>query len=1318
MMMNKVNKQPIRSVFHDCGYLYVSTIEPDIDEPITIRLRGEKGNITKAYVEISHEGTQWTSYELQLEGDDSTGYYEYFVGTIPGQKEMFKYRFRVGNDEPENEVYYSRTRIGKDAPTFDETCMQPDDCWTMIPGFHTPDWAKGIIWYSVMPDAYYNGDLTNDKPVSGKNFSNSWNMAQHTLSYKYGGDLKGIEKKLDYIKSLGCEAVFMNPIFCSHQNAGYGPQYYKQIEGSVGNKQALIDLSKAIHDRDMRYMIDVVFAFVTPSHYWYNRDKIYPNKGAAQEWDSPYHEFFYFTGEEGDTSKYLSSWSGLRLNMASEKLRDLLYRDKDSYLQYYCREPFFVDGVRFDCGGELGGEFSDGTKLVDSDVLGEIRPILRDINPEILLLSEYSMYYSVDKGVWDSRWNLEFVKYGLQYMRGEFPESRMYERIVNEINNVPRAFGHCIYNSMADHDRPRVTGVQPYAFRAFQLIHMTQIGSPCIFYGDENRIERETYNFYAMEWNEANWDYAVLNDTKALTELRKTYSALRTGIIQYLSVDDDERILAYARKDAEGTVITVASRNEAAKEFTIHVRELGEVDGTVFTDWFSGKQYEARNGYIEVLLPAGGTVFVKGSKSASHKGGFAIAGLHVDTSSVTMPKEHAFAIKEQGIFVHTDVFNTCEISALCRMQNGKGMLKIAAETEKDSAWIGAEVSEDTVAIYVQTTGNQEPCKVAETFIEENTYVKIVRDAKNYYSVYTTRTLGWKWNEVARGIHVDIPNHAKAGMLSMYGEAVFENVRVKYDKNSILFDDFRDGHSAMFDFDETMKIAYTTEGMKMQDAEIVTNANDEDWTFRTEVLLEDSQPNDYAGIVCRQDKEIAVVTGRMNNEGVPVFFLGKYSAGKLVVVHIVEDFHPEQKAIVQLQRIGTAYSAVYSYDGSDFSMIGRNIIANMCAERVGLVVQGNAMGKFSYACFGNSISDGVSCNTPHTPMEINVDFSKMHNTLTQETYEIISGKWSYGEEGFLQSSKELAQLSVSSKIYEEFKVEATYSIEEGSGFVGFEFGKRAHDSDLGDGVLFCLDSNRRVRLVQQGEVLAEAIVPQEFGNAVKLSVEYRHDVFVVYAGQEAMPIIVLREMDAIQGYISYVTKGVIARINNCMTASNDATIYCNSGYEPLQFTPTGVTKSWVSTHGFFNPFGVGVTDFVATAKFNVKQFANSWNKPYVGFYICSPEAKFVEKKFITIGFQADNQLFVKNGESNIAVAQMSGSTNCRELMVVKKGQDIQVFAEHGKEALIKCKIPTFDGGPITLCASMASVQFESMTLVNLNGTDKPENAKNYRTYMEN
>lgn len=1294
----------ITNLFHDCGYLYLSTIEPDIDEPVTVRIRTVKGNVTNAWVEISHDGKAWDIFELQYEKEDRTGYFSYFKGEIPGQKEMFKYRFRAQNRCPGSEVYYTRTYIGKEEPIYEFGTLKPDDYWTLIPGYHTPDWTKGIIWYSVMPDAFYNGDLTNDEPISGENFSNPWNMPQHNLRYKYGGDLKGIEKKLDYIKDLGCEAVFMNPIFKSSQNAGYGPEFYRQIEHSFGNRQALLELAKALHERGMYYMLDVVLTFVAVYDIWYNKENRNPLPAAAQDWDSEYHDFFYFTGEEGDTTSYKSDWGGVKLNFNSEKLRDFIYREKDSYLKYYCENPFHVDAIRFDCGGSISGTRADGTPIKDWEILGEIRKHLHEINPNIMLLSEYSFSRSVEKGVWDSRWNLEFVIWGQKYMLEEIPESVLFQRFNSEIYNVPRAFAHCQYHSMNDHDRPRKLGIKPYAFRAFQLIHMTQIGAPSIYFGDEIRNQRERGAFYAMEWNEADWDYKVLHDTKALTELRKKYSALRDGIIQYLCVDDDNHIMAFARMNEESTVVTVSSRSEAGKYFAVNVRELGEADGTVFTDWFSGKQYTSKDGYLDVILPAGGTIFVKGEASSTYRGGFAIQYAEDSKAEITAPKDNAIHMNGKGAFVYTEVFNAFDISTLIKNTKGTGMLLVCADNHAEAAFIGAEVRANRLTVFARTAyGKRKRCLISKE-IPLNSYIRIQRDDRNQCSVSVTRTPGGRWENIISGVHVDLPNHAKAGMTVKSGKACFENIRMKYVKESVLCDDFKQKNTAMFDFAPDMDIKYSRAGLVLtpQDGigSLLTNAYDEDWTFKTSICMKECSEGEYAGVICRQDANIFVIAGRMRFDRIPVFFIGRATDGTLQIYHILEDKYPNKNAVVQLQRIGTAYSAICSYDEKRWKRIGENIIANLCVERVGIVVSGKNPAVFRYVSFGNAIYDGVSFHTPRTPDIGKFQTISMKETMKAPKYEVISGIWNYAKEGYVQTSKGIARLGISNKVYTDFKIDGTYVIDEGTGYVGFEFGKQAYDSVLGDGYLFKVDSSRTVSLEKSGETMISTVLPDDLGNEIRLCVENRNGVFAVFVGLEGKPLFVMRDFEKTSGYVCYVTEGIKGHINNYLTASYDANFYFDGAYENLQFASDSVEKNWLHTHAFINPLSVGVTDFEVRVKMTIKQFGNTLQKPYAGLYLCSPEGKFGKDKALSLVVDHTYKLLLKNGDEVLASTQLEKGRKEIEIHAVMKAGTITAYTNQAKDAVIIYERGAGNGGVVSLCANMATVCFEHMVLRDL------------------
>lgn len=1332
--------KPLNLLWHDSSNLFLSTIEPAIGEDITVYLRTLKDNATYAFVEYSSDKLNYHAVPLSLDHTDKSGHYDYWKGIIPGQTELFKYRFRVGNEDPNNEVYYTRTRIGKEPLTFDEKSLDPDDLWTLIPGFKTPDWAKGVSWYSIMPDAFYNGDLTNDEVCSGDNLSNSWNKVQHTLQYKYGGDLKGIQKKLQYIKDLGCEAIAMNPIHKATQNAGYGTEHFHQVEHSFGNAKSLVDLANAVHENDMHYLMDVVLTFVPLNDIWFNAQNGNPHPGAGQDPDSPYHDFFWFDGAEGDLSAFRPKWGGVELNLANELLCQKLYKNKDSYLQRYISEPFSADALRYDCGGWMHGEKPDGTIIKSDDVIGDMRPYLKDINPELLLLTEYSMYYSVDKGIWDSRWNLQFPLYAEKYIRGQISESMLAERVDNEMLNLPRNFALCQYTSLADHDHPRPHNIEKWAFKALELVQMTSVGSPCLYYGDEVKLERESGTFYAMEWDESAWDYEVLNDTKAILELRKKNSALKLGASKKLLVDDDRHLFLFARKDEENTCITCANRNAFSQTVSIDTYDLEEPDGTIFTDWFTGMQYVSQNGKITVSVLPGGTIIVKGRHSSARKAGYEVLNIGDASAEVVAPMHKALRITGTGCLskadsltlAHTHLFNDCRIAASVE-PTGNGLMMLRADGSADAPFVAAEVSDQEIIVHVRRTKGDAIETIRRTARNAISEIEIARDATNNITITTGQLAGISKEIIADNLRLDLPNHILAGFSVLNGSCTFENIVTVYNQTPIFCDDFTYGYSAMFDPSEHAILNYKDDNLELsagsEVSEVLTNAFSEDWTFKSRLLPANSNSGDYCGIISRQDEACGVVAGRMRTNEDAVFFIGRMDDGKLTVHHTIPDTAPDCDATIQLQRIGTAYSAVMSYDETHFESIGFPVIANLCKERVGLTVSANNSAVYLYASFGNAIYDKYSFNTPITPDEIQIDYELMDEAVKMPKYRIVSGEWDYADEGYVQKSADGGQLSIMNKRMKGVKADGTYLFDK-AGTITIEFGKVSYDTPLGDGVALTLSSDGTLTLTKDETVYYKGDIEIGVGTALRICAEYRNGTLVLYTGQDGTPLTVLRNFEIPMGYIAYHTSGDGAHVNNAQIASMDAPIYFAAKYEKLGFEDNQIHKRWNHTTGFVNHFGVAVTNFTASATFK-PSFVPALPNSCVGFYICTPEGKLADAEplgtlrdkrgllygldketpvftdrytlcgtgalpitpymGIAILVKPNGQLIIKNGDIFLAYGSVGkiGDEGVT-LKVTKRGGQISVFVNGSDEPAAKCQLTIDNGGTVALYAENAAM----------------------------
>ena len=102
--------------------------------------------------------------------------------------------------------------------------------FSIAPGFATPDWAKGAVMYQIFVDRFYNGDTNNDVESGEYMYIgepctkvDDWDKYPALMGVRefYGGDLKGVLEKLDYLQELGIEVIYFNPLFVSPSNHKY-----------------------------------------------------------------------------------------------------------------------------------------------------------------------------------------------------------------------------------------------------------------------------------------------------------------------------------------------------------------------------------------------------------------------------------------------------------------------------------------------------------------------------------------------------------------------------------------------------------------------------------------------------------------------------------------------------------------------------------------------------------------------------------------------------------------------------------------------------------------------------------------------------------------------------------------------------------------------------------------------------------------------------------------------------------------------------------------------------------------------------------------
>ncbi len=430
-----------RLIYSDTTDEYISNVEPGAGEAISIRLRVPRKVTDKAQIIVNDE-------IITMKRKKRNGDYEFYEAKITLSAEMIRYYFRV-TIKGEDYIYDHRGAVPESGnpKAIDEECF-----FSVIPGFKTPDWAKGAVFYQIYVDRFYNGDKTNDVRTGEYRYldklteAKNWNdPIDSGLNEFYGGDLQGIIDKLDYLKELGVEVLYLNPIFVSPSNHKYDTTDYDYIdphfgvirhdEGAIldsplkGNTEATRFISRITskenleasnelfckltgeaHARGMRVILDGVFNHCGSFNKWMDAERIYENvpdypKGAYIAKDSPYHDYFTF-GSKGSwpyNEDYEAWWD-------YKTLPKLNYRCKELYDHIlaigakWVSEPYNADGWRLDVAADLGPD-SETNHAFWSD----FRSKVKEANPEAIILAEHYGDASpwLRGGQWDTVMNYD-----------------------------------------------------------------------------------------------------------------------------------------------------------------------------------------------------------------------------------------------------------------------------------------------------------------------------------------------------------------------------------------------------------------------------------------------------------------------------------------------------------------------------------------------------------------------------------------------------------------------------------------------------------------------------------------------------------------------------------------------------------------------------------------------------------------------------------------------------------------------------------------------------------------------------------------------
>lgn len=411
-----------------------------------------------------------------------------------------------------------------------------------------PAWVSKTVWYQIMPDRFCSKGQWK-KRFLNKTWADEENMGYNDF---FGGDIPGIIDKLDYLKSLGVNGIYLTPIFKSNSNHKYNIEDYYQIDPDFGTEEDMIALVEKAHSLDIKIMLDAVFNHSGSGFpFWQDvlknkENSKYKNwffvndysllEKAGKTDDGRFFTFDFFEGmpklntNNPDVQKYF-------IDLCSHWVKD-----------------WKIDAIRFDVANEISHDFVKNLKRAllkingNLFLLGEIwvDSIQWLLGDEFDSVMNYPFQNAVDRFFKNSDYQAEDFYMDLQ---------KIYSMYFRQTNSV-------LFNFLDTHDVPRVINSCKDMDELFQRFAVLMImeGTSCIYYGTEIALEgaRGPFNRRCMPWDKIeNGSYEnIVSTIRNLIEIRKEYGFGFTEQFEFCK-EQNPRLLHVVRNSSTGQKVHV-----------------------------------------------------------------------------------------------------------------------------------------------------------------------------------------------------------------------------------------------------------------------------------------------------------------------------------------------------------------------------------------------------------------------------------------------------------------------------------------------------------------------------------------------------------------------------------------------------------------------------------------------------------------------------------------------------------------------------------------------------------------------------------------
>lgn len=536
----------------------------------TLRLSLRATQLKKAYLRVWWNDKE-TLYPMHRV---STDMYEFSL-VLPENPGVLWYFFIV---EGENgEIWYLGNASDGLGGIGHTSQVEPSSYQVTVydPDYETPDWMKHGLMMQIMVDRFYcsgKPDPANLPPASYYHVHwdddpalvvNDTKYGDNCNNDYFGGNLKGVQEKLDYIQGMGVSVIYFNPIFKARSNHKYNTGDYKQIDPSFGSEQDFKALCEAANARGIRIILDGVFSHTGSDSLYFNRDGHYSSGGAYNDPDSPYYSWYRFKSWPDE----YESWWGFKtlpnVNEDDESYRNFIIRNDDSVIAHWIRAG--ASGWRLDVADELPMNFIRELRSrlrrekSDGAIIGEVWE-----DPTNKITYGETRCYCLGDTL-DSAMNYPLREAVISFLCGRINADQLVRRIEHMRDTQPLPFFYAQMNLLGSHDKPRILNVladvgnmepdresrrpiamnpSDYARGKRRLIAGWELicalpGMPSLYYGDEAGLTGMSDPYCRGTYPWGNEDTELLEAMKSAMLNRAKNPVLRTGDLKLTAFGSD-----------------------------------------------------------------------------------------------------------------------------------------------------------------------------------------------------------------------------------------------------------------------------------------------------------------------------------------------------------------------------------------------------------------------------------------------------------------------------------------------------------------------------------------------------------------------------------------------------------------------------------------------------------------------------------------------------------------------------------------------------------------------------------------------------------